>query len=257
MEILEEYLMQRETAKIRLEILNMAYHSQEGHVPSAFSIVEIIYTIYSKRLMSAKNQDVFLLSKGHGCLALYSVLRHFDLISEKDLLEFATFDGILGGHPDRTQISGVINSSGSLGHGLPMGVGMSLAKKIQNEGGKIFVLIGDGEANEGSIWESALFASHHRLENLVCLMDFNHSTDRALELGNIEKKFQSFGWKVVSINGHEIDEITKALNHGEGPLLIVCNTIKGKGIKEMENNPAWHHSKIPNSEIEFFRAELS
>jgi transketolase len=249
--------MQKDTSKIRLEILDMAYRSQEGHVPSAFSIVEIIYTIYSQKIMKTNSHDLFLLSKGHGCLALYSVLRHFELINKSDLLGFATFDGILGGHPDRTQVPGVINSSGSLGHGLPMAVGMSLVKKIRNENGNIFVLIGDGEANEGSIWESALFASHHKLENLICLMDFNHSTDRALELGNLEMKFQSFGWKVVSIDGHDNLQIANALDYAKGPLLIICNTIKGKGIKEMENNPAWHHSKIPNSEIELFRMELS
>lgn len=249
--------MQDVTSKLRLEILEMAYQAQEGHVPSAFSIVDIVYIVYKEKIVKLGSKDVFLLSKGHGSLALYAVLNHFDFIRDEDVSGFATFDGILGGHPDRTQVKGVLNSSGSLGHGLPIGVGMAVARKIRGEAGNIFVLIGDGEANEGSIWESALFAAHHDLSNLICLLDANHSSDRALDLGDIGNKFKSFGWRVVSVDGHNSKELIEALDIEKGPLLVVCNTIKGKGIAEMENNPAWHHSKIPSSQISKFRDELS
>jgi transketolase len=132
---------------------------------------------------------------------------------------------------------------------MPMAVGAALGFKIQKKKQKVFVLIGDGESNEGTIWESALLASHHKLDNLCCIIDHNHSTDRALVIDDLQEKFKSFGWKTISIDGHKHKEIEKALNnkHTGQPLAIIANTTKGIGIKMMENNPAWHH-KSPNKE---------
>jgi transketolase len=173
-----------------------------------------------------------------------SYLDHFGLLKD-DLNTFCDVDSKLGGHPT-DKIFGVESSTGSLGHGLPIGVGMALAYRIKKYKGKVYVLVGDGEANEGTIWESALLAKHHDLNNLCCIIDFNHSTDRAVNLGNLHRKFSSFGWDVIEIDGHDHDQIKAALTYpSTKPICIIANTIKGKGLSQIENNPEWHH-KFPN-----------
>ena len=166
-----------------------------------------------------------------------------------ELENFAKFDSILGGHPDRNKIPGVEASTGSLGHGFPFGVGMALGLKMKKSASRVFVIIGDGEANEGAVWESALLASHHHLTNLCCIVDYNHSTDRALQIGDMEKKFNSFDWETCTIDGHNHDKIFEALqkNGGHKPKAIIAKTIKGFGCRQMENNPEWHH-KYPTHE---------
>lgn len=233
-------------------ILWMSHKSREGHVPSSLSILDIVWVLYTKVLKydSAHplnpNRDRFILSKGHASLALYVVLSKVGYFSKDKLEHFAEYESILGGHPDRLKVPGIEASTGSLGHGLPQAVGVALALKIKGNSQRVFVLIGDGEANEGTIWESALLASHHKLNNLVCILDFNHSTDRALEIGDMNTKFRSFGWNVKEIDGHDHRqiEIASQLKSTNQPQLIIAHTIKGKGLKTMENNPEWHH-KIP------------
>ena len=226
--------------KLQKKILRMAYMSGEGHVPSALSIIDIIWVLYSRVM---EKNDRFVLSKGHGALALYAVFAEIGMLKRGDIDEFALFDSKLGGHPDRNKIDGVLASTGSLGHGLPMAVGMAKAKKIKGEEGKVFCLVGDGECNEGSIWEALLIASHHNLDNLVCIVDYNTSTDRAMKLDNLAEKFQSFGFWVDDIDGHDQGAIKHMLSITleKKPTVVICNTIKGKGIKRMENNPEWHH----------------
>lgn len=226
-------------------VLDAAYNGQEGHIPSALSILDILYVAYGSVINKQSFDNKFILSKGHGCLALYAALTHYGYLSMSELLTFGKFSSKLGGHPDRNLIPGVEASTGSLGHGMPIAVGMAWSKKLQNKGGKIFVLIGDGEANEGSIWESALLAAEHDLGNLVCIIDYNHSSDRALNMGSFADKFESFGWEVLEIDGHNHAEIKDALNFSaEKPLCVIANTHKGNGIAEMVDNPAWHHSKL-------------
>jgi transketolase len=231
--------------KMKKYVLEAAFHGQEGHIPSAFSILDIIYVLYDEFITNQESNNKFVLSKGHGCLALYAALVNFNYIPESELLSFGSFSGKLGGHPDRTKVSGVEASTGSLGHGLPIAVGMAWSRKLQATNGKIFVLIGDGEANEGSIWESALLASEHNLNNLVCVIDFNNSTDRAIKIDPLGSKFESFGWEVQEIDGHSQTEISAALKfNSKKPLCLIAKTIKGNGIPEMVDNPAWHHSKL-------------
>jgi transketolase len=231
--------------KMKKYILEAAFHGQEGHIPSAFSILDIIYVLYHEFITNQESNNKFVLSKGHGCLALYAALVNFNYIPESELLSFGSFSGKLGGHPDKTKVSGVEASTGSLGHGLPIAVGMAWSRKLQGTNGKIFVLIGDGEANEGSIWESALLASEHNLNNLVCVIDFNNSTDRAIKIDPLGSKFESFGWEVLEIDGHSQTEISAALKfNSKKPLCLIAKTIKGNGIPEMVDNPAWHHSKL-------------
>jgi len=234
------------------KIVTLATSKKEGHIASSLSILDIMYVLYKDvlNIKSIKNEDInrdrFILSKGHASLGLYVILDYFGLL-EDDLEGFCDFDSKLGGHPTN-KIKNIESSTGSLGHGLPIGVGLALAYKIKKYKGKIYVLIGDGEANEGTIWESALLASHHNLTNLYCIIDYNHSTDRAVDLINLEYKFRSFGWEIESIDGHNHDEILDSLTKpNTRPLCIIANTVKGNGIPIMENNPEWHH-KFPNEE---------
>ena len=234
------------------KVVDIATLKKEGHIPSSLSILDIMYVLYDKVLdiNSIKeneiNRDRFILSKGHASLGLYVVLDHFGLLKE-DINTVCDLDSKLGGHPT-DKIFGVESSTGSLGHGLPIGVGLALAYKIKKYKNKIYFIIGDGEATEGTIWESALLANHHNLNNLFCIIDFNHSTDRAVDLGNLKMKFDSFGWDVIEIDGHNHNEILNALTYSSTkPICVIANTIKGKGIPLIENNPEWHH-KFPNSE---------
>lgn len=230
-----------EIIKLRKDILRLAYKAQEGHIPSAFSILDIIWVLYDQVL---KRQDKFILSKGQGCLALYAVLAEKKIISKKELINnYCEYDSIFGGHPDRNKIAAILASTGSLGHGLPIAIGVAMAIRIKNAKTRLYCLIGDGEANEGSIWEAALLASHHQLPSLCLIVDNNHSTDRALKINDLTAKFTAFGWQVCEINGHNHDEIKKALQNFDTykPTCIIANTIKGKGCPSMENNPAWHH----------------
>jgi transketolase len=233
-----------ERKKMVAKVVQLAHDSKEGHIPSSLSVLDIVYGLYQEHI--TKNSDhKFVLSKGHASLGLYVVLDHFGVLNA-DLNSFCKFDSLLGGHPN-LKIPAIEASTGSLGHGMPIAVGMAMAKKIQGTGGTVFVLIGDGEANEGTIWESALLASHHKLNNLVCLLDHNHSTDRAVDIGDIMSKFSSFGWHTEEIDGHDIDAITSIQPCSNKPTFVLCNTTKGKGIDMMENNPEWHH-KSPTSE---------
>ena len=234
------------------QILDIATLKKEGHIPSSLSILDIMYVLYDQVLdldkirRGAEDRDRFILSKGHASLGLYSILDYFKIL-EDDINTFCDFDSLLGGHPT-DKIKGVESSTGSLGHGFPIAVGLAMAYKIKQIPSKVYVLIGDGEANEGTIWESALLAQQHNLNNLICIVDFNHSTDRAVDLTNLEQKFKAFDWDVKTIDGHNHQEIFSAVTSlNKKPLCLIANTIKGKGISLMENNPEWHH-KFPNEE---------
>jgi len=241
--------------RLKEKIIKMSVKNNEGHIPSALSILDILWVLYDRVLnitperADRPDRDIFILSKGHASLGLYVVLAEKGFIEYQSLDGFCKFKSDLGGHPDRGKIPGVEASTGSLGHGLPIAVGVALASKIKKQKNKIYVIVGDGECNEGTIWESALLASHHKLDNLCCIVDYNHSGDRALKLGNLEEKFKSFGWSVASVDGHDQKEIYRTLMKKslDKPVAIIARTIKGYGCKIMENNHAWHH-KSPNIE---------
>ena len=249
---------QQSLKKIRLDILQMVFNAKEGHIPSAFSIVEILFVIYD----NMSESDRFFLSKGHASAGLYAVLAHFGYLSQDDLATFCRYDSKLGGHPHRLKINNVMNSSGSLGHGFPAAAGYALSKKILKESGRVFCIIGDGESNEGTIWETAMYAEQLKLNNLVCIVDNNKSQTRAMTSVNLKEKFEAFGWDTYEIDGHNIVKLEKVLfinNSGprKKPLCIVANTVKGKGIKELEENYfAWHHKAPTEEELEKFKKEL-
>lgn len=241
--------------QIREKIVLFSTRAKEGHIPSALSILDLLWCLYDSVLKLHpfdQNRDVFIMSKGHASIGLYSVLAHKGLIDNDALPGFAAFESILGGHPDRNKVPFVEASTGSLGHGMPIAVGVALSKKISSLNGYVYVLVGDGECNEGSIWESALLAAEHQLNNLCCIVDHNHTTDRALSIDSVADKFSAFGWETIEIDGHDHEKIIAAFSHFSSrshsrPLCIVANTIKGYGIRTMENNPEWHH-KTPNDQ---------
>lgn len=241
---------------LRRRILQTASDAGEGHIPSALSVLDILWVLYDQILKidpldpTSDDRDRFVLSKGHASLGLYAVLAEKNFIPASELKTFGKYKSRLGGHPDTTKIPGVEASTGSLGHGFPMAVGMALALKIRKSAARVFVLIGDGEANEGTVWESCLLAAHHKLSNLVCIVDYNHSTDRALQMGNFVEKFQSFGWAGEIVSGHDQNQLAESFLHvGDVPRVVVAETIKGFGVSSLENNPEWHHRVPKASEL--------
>jgi transketolase len=251
-------------SKLKRKIVKIAYNAKEGHIASAFSILDIVWVLYDK-VLKVNNQNInnpernrFILSKGHASLGLYAVLSEKDFFSTREFEKFCQYGSFLGGHPDRNKVPGIEASTGSLGHGLPISVGVALGFKIKKIKSKVFTIVGDGECNEGTIWESLMLASHHKLNNLYCIVDFNRSTNRALDLGNLKKKFISFGWDTLVIDGHDHKQIYLALTKkSRFPVAIIANTIKGFGSKLMENNPAWHHRFPNDEELNYILNELT
>ena len=256
--------------QIRELILNSIIQSRRGHIGSALSIVEILYVLYFKHMNISKNninnlkRDRFILSKGHGCLALYVILYLKNFINLKDLNSFCLENSLLGGHPESHLIPGVEFSTGSLGHGLSVAVGMAISSKLNNLKNQVYVLLGDGELQEGSIWEAAMSCNNKNLNNLNIIIDYKLQTfdfvSNITPLEPIFDKWKSFGFEVYSVDGHSFKNIDKILNKIKKikkPCVLICNTTKGKGIKSIENIAKWHHnSNISLNEIDNFKKEL-
>jgi len=250
--------------ELRKQILLIATNAGDGHIASAFSILDILWVLYDRVLNvypedpTFIERDKFILSKGHGSLALYTVLAQKGFFPQAELDHFVSFDSCLGGHPDCLRVPGVEASTGSLGHGLPIGVGMALGMRIRRSDSRVVVLVGDAECNEGSIWEALLLAGHHKLCNLTCIVDNNHSSDRSLGLYDIAKKFEAFGWDATTVCGHNQEALyTALLARSDRPNVIVAETIKGFGCKRMENNPEWHHKVPTDDDLDDILEELS
>lgn len=247
--------------EIRRKIYQIAHFAGGGHIGAAFSMTEIISVLYfgevlkydSKRPLW-EERDRFILSKGHACYALYAVLAKAGYFDEKELKSVGKPGSCFGGHPKIGEIPGVEASTGALGHGLSFGIGIALANKIDKKNSHVYVLLGDGECQEGSIWEGALSAPTFKLDNLTVIIDHNklQAMDRIeniIEMGSFSEKWKAFGWNVEEIDGHNTNEIYRALTKRviDRPTLIVANTIKGKGVSFMEDAPIWHY-RMPNEE---------
>ncbi|MBI1866410.1 MAG: transketolase [Candidatus Staskawiczbacteria bacterium] len=248
--------------QIRKKILNMKLMSQSSHIGSDFSCVDILTVLYFKILKlniknsKEENRDRFILSKGHAASALYATLARRGFFSEDILKTYCQNGSALAGHTIKDCVPGVEVSTGSLGHGLPIGIGMALSAKKDKKNRRIFVLISDGECDEGSNWEAALFAGHHKLENLVAIIDYNKiqsfgMTNKVLNLEPLKQKWESFGWQVKEADGHNFKELEKTLlglpfkkNY---PSIIIAHTKKGAGVSFMENELSWHY-KSPTQE---------
>lgn len=258
-EVLE---LQLKAAQMRKEILEMIVSAKGTHIASAFSIIDLILYLYDKVLkIDPKNpkdekRDKFVLSKGHGCAALYVVLADYGFFPKRILKSYCSEGSILGGHPDSVRIPGVETSTGSLGHGFSVAVGFALANKINKSQYHVYCLVGDGECNEGTIWEAAMVAAHHKLDNLVLIIDDNKLmisgfAKDILDPLSFSKKFHAFGWNTIEIDGHNFNELINAFNKvpikNNRPTVIIANTVKGKGVTYMENKKEWY-SMLPNEE---------
>ncbi|MEC9217193.1 MAG: transketolase [Pseudomonadota bacterium] len=234
---------------------------ERGHIGSTMSLIEILRVLYDSVLSFRADEpnwparDRCVLSKGHGCLALYAVLADKGFFETAALTDFCRHHSFLGGHPERGKVPGVEASTGALGHGLSLGVGMALAQRMRGRAARVFVIMGDGEINEGSVWEAAMSAAKHRLENLVAIVDYNKiqsagPTAVIQELEPLADKWRAFGFETVEVNGHDVtalEEVLGALPRATGkPTAVICHTVKGKGIPFAEHDPGWHHkSKLP------------
>ena len=254
--------LEEKAKKIRRGIIEQVYKAGSGHPGGSLSIADIMTVLYFNELnIDEKNpmwedRDRFVLSKGHCCPALYSCLANRGFFEEKELNGFRTIEGRLQGHPDMRKIPGVDMSTGSLGQGLSCAVGMAIAGKIDKKDYRVYCLVGDGEIEEGEIWEAAMSASKNKLDNLCVIVDNNNlQIDGTIEevagLDKIDEKFKSFGFQIINIDGHNIEEIISAFevakNVKEKPVVIIAKTIKGKGVSYMENKVEWH-GKAPNEE---------
>lgn len=257
---------------IRNIILDMAFAGSTVHIGCAFSIVELLAVLYRNHLTYdpadpvSPTRDYIVLSKGHGVMAQYACLRELGVLTDEDIAKYFKDGTRLKGLAD-AHVPGVEVTSGSLGHGLSVGVGLALAAKLVQTSQMCYALVGDGEINEGTIWEAALFAAHFKLDNLVVIVDKNSfqamgSTDEVMGLGNIEEKFRAFGFEAITIDGH--DEVVidtayarmKAARNGK-PKAIVANTVKGKGVSFMEHNNSWHYTRLTKESYQQAMAELA
>lgn len=250
--------------KIRKHIIEMLYRAESGHPGGSLSAVDALVALYFAHMYhNPKNpkdpdRDRFILSKGHAAPALYAVLAEQGYFSVEELLKLRTIDCMLQGHPACLYTSGVEASTGSLGHGLSFANGVALAGKLDKKMYHVYVMIGDGETDEGQIWEAAASAAHYKLDNLTALLDRNFlqidgNTEEVLRLESVRDRWTSFGWNVIEVDGHNIKSILEALNesmlHHHQPSIIILNTIKGKGVSFMENNVDFHG--VPPNEMEY------
>ena len=248
---------QKKTIKnLRTNILKLSHKAKSSHLGGCLSIVEILTALFNNILKTSTNkkkffEDTFILSKGHACLALYCMLYEKKILSKKTLFGYGENNNLLMSHASH-YVPGVKFSTGSLGHGLPVAIGSALVAKKEKIKKNIYVLLSDGELNEGTTWESLLFAAHHKLDNLCVIIDYNKLqsltfVSKTIKLEPIENKIRSFNCFVKSINGHNINQLINAFKFKSKnkPKVIIANTIKGKGISFMENNIAWHN-KSPN-----------
>lgn len=242
--------------EIRKTIVQLVHKAKVSHVGAALSVADILYTLYFKiiSLNDIPDRDIVILSKGHASAALYSVLYHKGLLSQAQLDGYSCDAGSLPCHIDKEKSPYFEISSGSLGHGLPVGLGMAAAKKIDGRKGRVFVICGDGEMNEGSVWEAIMFAGAQRMNNLVLIVDYNKlqgfaASDTIIDQSNLAQRLSTFGFKVAEIDGHNLAQIEQVLSEKETsqPLAIVAHTVKGKGVSFMEGKLEWHY-KSPNDE---------
>ncbi len=262
-------MLDERSKTLRRLVIDMVEVGRRGHIGPAMSLIEIIRVLYDSFLQFRSEEpnwperDRFILSKGHGCLALYAVLADKGFFDQSELRLFCKPESILGGHPERDKIPGVEASTGALGHGLSIGVGLALAAKIRNQTHRVVVVVGDGEINEGSIWEAALSAAKHKLNNLIVFVDHNKlqsygPVSEVLDMAPLSKKWSSFGFTVTEVDGHDLQALEDLMNKltlsRNKPTAVICHTIKGRGISLAENNPLWHHkSHLSDTEMRYMR----
>ena len=262
MKITETLALEKIANNVRIDILEEVYNAKSGHIGGAFSIADILTVLYfnemniDAKIPDSPDRDRLVLSKGHASAALYAVLAEKGYIDKEELKIFRNIDSNLQGHPDMNKVPGVDMTTGSLGQGLSAANGMALSSKLDSRGYRVYCILGDGELQEGQVWEAAMTAEKYQLDNLCVIVDANELqlTDstmnvKGINYNDIEQKFRAFGFQTVVIDGHNIESIIRALTIAEmtkgKPTAIICKTIKGKGVSFMENQVDWH-GKAPN-----------
>ncbi len=265
--------LEKKANYIRRETLDMCVRAGTGHVTSSFSCADILVALYYGEILRydtsnprREDRDRFILSKGQASPILYVILADLGFFPQSEISRFCEADGRFGVHL-QNDVPGAEITAGSLGHGLGIAVGMAFAARMDRKSYMSLALLGDGECYEGSIWEAAMFAGHHALNNLVAIVDRNwlcvtDFTENCVRLNPLDRKWESFGWNVVTINGHSFEDILLSLDgfrsrQINSPLAIIANTIKGKGVSFMENEPLWHGIAPKGEQVELARAELS
>ena len=246
--------------KIRQRIIRSLYLAEGGHAGPSLSIVEILaYLYFDRKILSPKKYEKFVLSKGHAVPALYAALNLVGKLNDKELNSLRKINSKLQGHPDRKLIKDIHAGTGALGQGLSMAIGFAIAERLKNTKKKSFCIIGDGEMQEGQIWEAAMYAGANKINNICAILDNNKMqnetyTRSTLNVYPIKEKWLAFNWNVYEINGHSYGQIKNAFNKfyksKNKPTLIIANTIKGKGVSFMENDPSWHAKKINKNDFE-------
>ncbi|MDR3131048.1 MAG: transketolase [Treponema sp.] len=251
--------------ELRKDIFRMMYYSKSSHIGGCLSCVDIIYSLYFKIMDCEKikakspDRDVFILSKGHNSATLYAVLAHAGFFPLDYLNRYYIDDGLLPGHLDMTKVNGIECSSGSLGHGASIGLGFAIAKEKSNYSGHIYVLLGDGECNEGSVWEAVMLASTLKIKNYTLIVDFNHLQGMGrdvIDQHNLGERFAAFGLKVHEINGNDISQIIPALQDRDGPIAVIAHTVKGYGVSFTEDKLEWHYKSPDSAQLELALREL-
>ena len=259
------------TNVIRKDIVSMICKSKSGHPGGSLSAVEILTALYFDQMNidptnpKMEDRDRFVLSKGHAAPALYATLAQRGYFNREELNNLRKMGSMLQGHPDMKKVPGVEMSTGSLGQGFSVACGMAMAAKLDNAPWNVYALLGDGEVQEGIIWEAAMSAAHYKLDNMIAFLDYNGlqidgEVESVMNINPIEDKFKTFGWNVITIDGHDFDQIFAALDMAKDtvdkPTMIIAKTIKGKGVSFMENQASWHGSAPSEEQLEQALSEL-
>ena len=271
--MLDYAYLEEKANTIRRDIIEMAFKAAgQSHPAPALSCADIMAVLYFHHMNLRpveprwEGRDRFVLSKGHACPALYAALAEAGYFSKEEYLGFRGIHSILQGHPDLKKTPGVDMTSGSLGNGMSTAVGMAYALKLKKNPAQVYVLLGDGESQEGVVWEAAMMASQHRLDNLTAIVDYNHyqscgATDEVLCLEPFAEKWKAFGWHVLEMNGHHIPDIVNKLEIAKSfqgsPVMLIAHTVKGKGVSYMENDNSWHSKRPSETQYLEAMAELS
>lgn len=264
--------LQQTARRLRRDIVEMIYAAGSGHPGGALSAIDFLTALYFYRMRyDPKNpkwpeRDRFLLSKGHACAALYAVLAEAGFFPREELKRFRKIDSFLQGHVDYNEVPGAEMTGGSLGMGLSVGLGMALAARLDAASWRVYVMLGDGECDEGQVWEAAMAAAHHRLDNLTAIVDRNglqqtRPTEDTIRLEPLEEKWKAFGWDTMTIDGHDmiqiLDTLDLALQQKGKPVVIISRTVKGKGVSFMEGAADFHGRAPTKDELGQALAELS
>lgn len=264
--------LEQKANELRKDIVTMICKAESGHPGGSLSVIDILVALYYGEMNidptnpKKEDRDRFVLSKGHAAPALYAVLADKGYIPKESINTLRQYGSILQGHPDMKKVPGVEISTGSLGQGLSVANGMALAGRLQNLDYRVFIAMGDGELQEGQVWEAAMTTAHYKLDKVTAFVDFNNlqidgKVSDVMDVASVEDKFKAFGWNVLSIDGHNFEEILEALAkakaHKGQPTMIVANTVKGKGVDFMENACGWHGTAPTPADVEKAIEQLS